>query len=126
MPAPAGWYENAHDGPTVVRYWDGREWTHHVRHAPPTAPDPGRERPSSRWHLVALAMLSGPFGGHALRSALRARARSRAGDVSEARRASKEVARWALYGVGLYLVVMAVLTAALVAIVILLELGGLG
>lgn len=37
-PAPPGWYAREGDPPSVIRWWDGDHWTHHVSGALPADP----------------------------------------------------------------------------------------
>lgn len=43
MTTPAGWYQDPAGDPSLLRYWDGSQWTEHVQAAQPAAPEPEPE-----------------------------------------------------------------------------------
>lgn len=53
---PAGWYPDPSE-PSVVRWWDGTQWTHHVQPAP--QPEPVSSAPSWLNNRTAIAAVIG-------------------------------------------------------------------
>lgn len=120
---PAGWYPNPYDRSTE-RYWDGQNWTDHLRPVAPPPPPPtwgayGAPRPTGPkpdnylvWSILATLFCCLPLGIVAIVHAAKVDSAWSAGDCAGAVDASnkaKQFATWAAIGGAVVAVLYALL-----------------